>query len=62
MNNYLFEVVSEYSEACGEQFFIQSDNYQEAEEILAQYFWGDEVKYLGRYSDEEAEIMGLDTY
>ena len=62
MNNYLFEVVSEYSEAYGEQFFVQSDTYQEAEEVLTQYFWGDEVKYLGRYSDEEAEIMGLDTY
>lgn len=62
MWNYLYEVVSEWSDCCGEQFFIQCNNIQETDEILAQYFWGEKVKYLGRYSDEEAEAMGLDTY
>lgn len=62
MWNYLFEIVGEWSEICGEQFFVQCDTRKEADEILGQYFWGEKVKYLGKYTDEEAEIMGLDTY
>ena len=62
MWNYLFEIVGEWSEICGEQFFVQCDTRKEADEILGQYFWGEEVKCLGKYTEEEAERMGLDTY
>ena len=62
MWNYLFEVVSEWSENCGEQFFVQCDARKEADEIVSDNFWGDKVKYLGKYTDEEAEMMGFDTY
>ena len=62
MWNYLFEIVGEWSEICGEQFFVQCDTRTEADEILSQCFWGEKVKYLGKYTDEEAEMMGLDTY
>lgn len=62
MWNYMFEVTSDWSENCGEQFFVQCDTREEADEILSDYFWGDRVEYRGRYTDEEAEMMGLDTY
>ena len=62
MWNYLFEIISEWSENYGEQFFIQCDTREKADEILSQYFWGEKIKYLGKYTDEEAEIMGYDTY
>lgn len=62
MWNYLFENVGEWSENCGEQFFVQCDTREEADEILSQYFWEEEIKCLGKFTDEEAEMMGLDTY
>ena len=62
MKNYLFEIVGEYSDICGEQFFVQCNSREEADEILAEYFWGEKVELLGVYTDEEAEWLGLDTY
>lgn len=62
MWNYLFEIVSEYSDLCGEQFFVQCDTLEETDEILGKYFWGERVHYLGKYTDEEAEEIGFDTY
>ncbi len=62
MWNYLFEIVSEYSELCGERFFAQCDTKEEAEEIMAENFWGEKVAYIGKYTDEEADMMGYDTY
>lgn len=62
MWNYLFEIVGEYSELCGERFFAQCDIKEEAEEMLAENFWGEEIAYLGKYTDDEAEMMGYDTY
>lgn len=60
MKNYLFEVMS--GEYEGEMFFVQAENRDKADEVLGEYFWGEKVKYLGVYSDEEAEMMGYDTY
>lgn len=62
MKHYLFEITSEWSDNCGEQFFVQCDTREEADEILSRYFWGEEVKCLGNYTDEEAEMSGLDEY
>jgi len=62
MKNYLFEVTGEWSELCGECFFVQCNNRKEANEALDTYFWGEEVKCLGIFTDEEAECMGYDTY
>lgn len=62
MKNYLFEIVGEYSELCGETFFVQADNREKANEILAEYFKGEKIRFLGVYSDTEAEMMGYDTY
>lgn len=62
MRNFLFEITSEWSDLCGEQFFIQCDTLDEADEVLGEYFWGEKVTYLGEFTDEEAEAMGYDTY
>ena len=47
----------------GEQFFVECDNFDECQDILdnAGFCWED-VDYLGKYSVEEAEILGYDTY
>lgn len=62
MTNYLFEIVGEWSDLCGERFFVQCDSREEADEILGEYFWGEKVDYLGEYTDAYAEILGYDTY
>lgn len=62
MWNYLFEIIGEESEYCGEMFFVQCDTIEEAEDIVKIYFTDEEVKYLGLFDDEEAEAMGYDTY
>lgn len=62
MNNYLFEIITESSPSCGEQFFVQANTRAEANEVLDDFFCYESTKYLGKYSDFEAEMMGLDTY
>ena len=71
MLNYLFEVVGEDSDLCGEQFFVQvnpeefktaSKALAKAYEIARENFEGEEIRAQGVYSDEVAEWMGLDTY
>jgi hypothetical protein len=61
MWNFLFEVKDEDSEFCGELFFVQCDTIKEAW-YTAHEFFEEELAYRGRYSDEEAESMGYDTY
>ena len=60
MYNYLFEIVSEWSDNYGKQFFVQCDTREKADEILSQCFWGEKVKYIGKYTDEEIEMMSDD--
>lgn len=62
MWNYLYEIVGEESEFCGELFFVQCDTFKEAEEILKIYFTDEKLHYIGLFDDEEAEAMGYDTY
>lgn len=64
MWNWLFEVTSEYSNLCGERFFVQCDIFEETEEILStiDVLWGERIEYLGKYTGEEAEILGYDIY
>ena len=47
----------------GEEFFVECDTLAEAWEILDENF-GDvsTIEYEGRYTVEEAEAIGLDTY
>lgn len=66
--NYLFEVIGEDSELCGEQFFVQIDPettknpVKQAWETARENFEGETLKLVGVFSDESAEWIGLDTY
>ena len=62
MLNYLFEIVGEDSELCGELFFVQAVDREEADELLKVWFADEEVECIGEYTDEDAEILGYDTY
>lgn len=62
MWNYLFVIIGEDSEYCGEEFFIQCNTFEETEEILKIYFPDEKVSYIGIFNDEEAEALGFDTY
>lgn len=62
MWNFMYEFVDEYSDYCGEIIFVQCDTREEAEEIVMENFGKEQVNFLGRYTDEEAEWYGYDTY
>lgn len=58
MWDFMFEVIE-----TGEEFFVECDSLGEAKVILEMSgFEKDEIKYCGKYTVEEAEMMGLDTY
>jgi hypothetical protein len=47
----------------GEEFFVECDTLAEAwETIYVNFGQNSEVEYLGKYTVEEAEILGYDTY
>lgn len=58
MKDYLF-----IDNESGEQFFVECESFEEAQEILADndFAW-EEVDFLGEYEVWEAEILGYDTY
>ena len=58
MKNYLF--VCEEGEDEGEEFFVQEENYTKAREIAEKYFGI--VRFCGAFTDDEAEMLGFDTY
>jgi len=60
MKNYLFEIVSGDYE--GEEFFVQANDRSEAFTIAHDVAVDDKIRFLGIYTDEEAEMMGYDTY
>jgi len=62
MWDFMFEVVGEDSELCGEQFFVECNNLHTAWEIATDTFFNEELDYLGKFSRTEAEEIGLDTY
>ncbi len=47
----------------GEEFFVECESLRAAWQIVWENFGADcDVEYHGRYTVEEAEILGLDTY
>ena len=47
----------------GEDFFVECNNLFEAIKIVHENFgMSAKVRYINRFSVEEAEMMGLDTY
>ena len=57
-----FEVTTEDSELCGEQFFVEAPTGKEAYELAQHYFENEELAFYGQVSQFEAEMWGLDTY
>lgn len=62
MIDYLFEIVGEDSECCGECFFVECAKGENPWGVIAEYFSDEEVVPIGEYTPEEAEILGYDTY
>ena len=57
MWDFLFEQID-----TGEQFFVECDNLGEASIILElNGFNSDQLKFCGRFTPDDAEIMELDT-
>ena len=56
MWNYLF---IDYQ--SGEEFFVQEKTVADAQAVAIENF-GNEIQYLGRLTDEDAEWLGYDTY
>lgn len=62
MIDYLFEVVGEDSDLCGEQFFVECEEIYDAWVIAQDNFLNEKLQLIGAYEPEEAEILGYDTY
>lgn len=61
---YWWGIEDEDSELCGEEFFTELENAGRAEhnKYVLELFPNENVKCYGRVTEEEAEMMGLDTY
>lgn len=60
--DYLFEIIAGDGE--GEEILCEAVSKEDAINILVYNygFFEGELKYLGEYTVEEGEIMGIDTY
>lgn len=58
MWDFMYEIIE-----TGEEFLVECDNLGEANVILEMSgFEASEIKFCGRFTVEEGEMMGLDTY
>lgn len=58
MWDFLFEDIE-----SGEWFFVECNNLEEAQVILEMSgFQPNEIKFYGKYTTDEADILGYDTY
>lgn len=56
LRDYLFESLE-----TGEEFFVETDEgSRRAKETAMEYFG--EVKFIGAYLPEQADLLGYDTY
>lgn len=60
-NNYLYVVSGPSSPYSGETFFVYAKNRSEAD-LMAYTVYGEKTEFMGKYSDNQAEMMGYDTY
>ena len=64
--DFLFEITGEDSDLCGERFFVEVKNdsaaFKHAIEIMTENFPYEDWSYLGRYTPDEAECFGYDTF
>ena len=64
---FWFEVIGEYSDLCGEEFFVEVNADEEdpraiAGDIAAENFPNEKLKCHGRGTLGKAEMMGFGTY
>ncbi len=61
---YWWGINDEDSELCGEEFFTELENADKSEHraYAKQIFPNERLTCYGRVTEEEAEMMGLDTY
>lgn len=61
---YWWEVTDEDSDICGEEFFteLQNADLPKHKQYAHELFPHTKLHCLGKVSQEEAEMMGLDTY
>ena len=61
--DYLFEITDEDSDYCGEQFFVECKKGEDPWIVVQMNFCTTEgIELIGKYTPEEAEILGYDTY
>ena len=60
MIDYLFEVIGEDSDLCGEQFFVECEEIYDAWVIAQKKFPDEKLKLMGAYCPEEVEILNHD--
>lgn len=60
---YWWIIDDEESEFCGEQFFTEIEGgRKEHNDYVRDLFPNENLRCLGRVTEEEAEVTGLDTY
>lgn len=61
---YWWEIKGEESALCGEEFFteLKETDVFSHRKYAQEIFPGEELYCLGMVTEEEAELMGLDTY
>lgn len=60
--NWLFEIIDDESEYCGEEFFVYETDREKAWHVARIYFPFDKMVCRGSFSDYVADMMGYDTY
>lgn len=61
---YWWIIDDEDSELCGEEFFTELEDatFEDHRNYVREVFPNENPQCLGQVSEEEAEMMGLDTY
>lgn len=61
---YWWGIEDEDSELCGEEFFTELENADKAmhRAYVKELFPNENPRCYGKVTEEEAEMMGLDTY
>lgn len=57
LRDYLF-----VSMETGEEFFVETDEGSRKAKETAISFFGEDIRFIGAYLPEQADILGYDTY
>lgn len=61
MIDYLFEIVDEDSELCGERFFVEREEIYDAWIVAQENFPDEKLELIGAYYTEDGKILGYET-